>query len=159
MSKCAIALGSNLGESLNILENAISSLINIQGIDLITRSSWYQTKPIGPPQPDYINGCIIIETNLNPEELLVKLLEIEQEFGRIRRIRWDARSLDLDIIFYENLIINTPQLEIPHPRMRERAFVLVPLTEIAPDWIDPITNLTIAQLLEKIDIVGVNKLH
>lgn len=144
---CAIALGSNLGDSLTILNNAVDKITNTVGIDLISRSTWHKTKPIGPPQPDYLNGCITIKTNVLPEDLLRCLLDIEQEFGRERKERWGARTLDLDIILYGDLIIDTPTLEIPHPRMRERLFVLMPLTEIASNWVDPVTKLTISQLL------------
>jgi 2-amino-4-hydroxy-6-hydroxymethyldihydropteridine diphosphokinase len=144
---CAIALGSNLGDSLKILNNAVDKIANTTGIDLISRSTWHKTKPIGSPQPDYLNGCITIKTRLLPEDLLGCLLYIEQEFGRERGERWGARTLDLDIILYGDSIIHSATLEIPHPRMRERLFVLMPLTEIASNWVDPVTKLTISQLL------------
>jgi 2-amino-4-hydroxy-6-hydroxymethyldihydropteridine diphosphokinase len=142
----AIALGSNLGNSQQILLDAVEAIASTKQIKLIACSNWHQTKPIGPPQPDYINGCAIINTSLTPEKLLQCLLDIEQQFGRERKIRWGARTLDLDLILYGDLILNTPHLQIPHPRMRERPFVLIPLAEIAPDWVEPVTGLTIAQL-------------
>lgn len=148
--KSAIALGSNLGDSFTILQQACATLAKTENIELISRSSWYKTKPIGPPQPDYLNGCVVVKTSLSPLQLLNCLGKIEQKFGRERKIRWGARTLDLDIILYDDLILNTPQLEIPHPRMRERAFVLNPLAEIAPDWIEPVTGETILQLNQKI---------
>ena len=153
----AIALGSNLGESMNTLNSAITSLTKISGITVSTYSSWYQTKPIGPSQPDYINGCALLEVELEPHQLLKTLLEIEQEFGRKRIQHWGPRTLDLDLILYENLVLDTPDLIIPHPRMRERAFVLVPLAEIAPNWIDPVTQNYILQLLEKVDSTEIKK--
>ena len=143
----AIALGSNLGNSQQIVLDAVKMIANYPQIKLVACSHWHQTKPIGPPQPDYINGCIIVNTTISPEKLLQILLEIEQQFGRERTIRWGARTLDLDIILYDNLILNSPQLQIPHPRMRERAFVLVPLAQIAPNWIEPVTQATVSQLL------------
>ena len=143
----AIALGSNLGNSQQILIGAVETIANTKGIEVIDCSSWHQTKAIGPPQPDYINGCITINTSLGPQTLLKCLLDIEQQFGRERKIRWGARTLDLDLILYGDLIMDTPDLQIPHPRMRERAFVLVPLAQIAGDWVDPVTKLTISQLL------------
>lgn len=146
---CAIALGSNLGDSLKTLEESIQVLNNKPNVKLLFQSSWYKTKPIGPPQPDYINGCVIIQTSLKPKVLLRTLLDIEQKFGRVRKERWGARTLDLDIILYEELILNCPDLEIPHPRMRERAFVIIPLAEICPDWIDPITKLSVIELKQK----------
>ena len=147
---CAIALGSNLGESKNILEEAIKQIQSNPEIELLKTSSFYKTKPIGPPQPDYLNGCIIIQTTIEPEELLNLLLKIEKKFGRQRTEKWGARTLDLDIIFYHNLIIDIHHLQIPHPLMRQRPFVLVPLIEIAPQWQDPLTGLTITQLHNKL---------
>ena len=154
--KTAIALGSNLGDSLSILENALLELAKTPGITLINHSSWYQTKPIGPPQPDYLNGCAILQVELTPLELLQQLLDIEKQFNRIRRERWGPRTLDLDIILYGDLILETATLEIPHPRMRERAFVLVPLAEIAPDWIEPVSKKAIADLLKQVNCTGVS---
>jgi ADP-ribose pyrophosphatase len=156
--KCAIALGSNLGDSLAILEGALSGLAQTPAIAPIARSSWYKTAPVGPPQPDYINGCAILEVRLTPQDLLETLLEIEKQFGRVRRERWGPRTLDLDLLLFNDRILETPALQIPHPRMRERAFVLVPLAEIAADWIDPVTGLAIAQLLETVDCSGVHPL-
>ena len=147
--KSAIALGSNLGDSSTNLEQACIALDNSHGINIIARSSWYQTKPIGPPQPDYLNGCVLVKTILSPEDLLNNLQRIEDNFGRQRKIKWGARTLDLDIILYDDLIIQKSNLQIPHPYMRERAFVLEPLTEIAPDWIDPVTGQSIKNLSQK----------
>ncbi|ELR99569.1 2-amino-4-hydroxy-6-hydroxymethyldihydropteridine pyrophosphokinase [Gloeocapsa sp. PCC 73106] len=154
----AIALGSNLGESISILENALVELNHTPGITLVSRSSWYQTKPIGPPQPDYINGCALLDVELTPKALLDTLLNIEAKAGRIRREKWGPRTLDLDLLLYGNLILNTPTLEIPHPRMKERAFVLVPLAEIAPDWLEPVSQKAIALLVEQVDCTGVSLL-
>jgi 2-amino-4-hydroxy-6-hydroxymethyldihydropteridine diphosphokinase len=154
----AIALGSNLGDSRAILEEAISILAATPGITLLARSSWYQTLAVGPPQPDYINGCALVQVTLPPQVLLETLLAIESQKGRIRTERWGARSLDLDLLLYDDLILDTPTLTIPHPRMRERAFVLVPLVEIAPNWIDPVTGKAIAELVKAVDCTGVRKL-
>ncbi len=153
--KCALALGSNLGNSLNILENSLQVLANVPGIDLIATSSWYQTVPIGPPQPDYLNGCAVLEVQQQPEELLTILQAIELQFGRVRQEKWAARTLDLDILLYEDLIINTPKLTIPHLHLQDRAFVLVPLAEIAPNWIEPVSKKAIAQLAKEVDCTGV----
>jgi 2-amino-4-hydroxy-6-hydroxymethyldihydropteridine diphosphokinase len=147
----AIALGSNLGNSFEILEDALQILSTTPGIILERRSPWYVNPPIGPPQPDYLNGCAIATTNLSPHELLAILQNIERQFGRIRTEHWGARTLDLDLILYGDLILNTPDLQIPHPRMRERAFVLFPLAKIAPDWIEPISQLSIKELLTRVD--------
>ena len=155
MSKTAIALGSNLGDSITILENSLTVINSTPGINLEAVSSWYRTKPIGLPQPDYLNGCAILNVRQTPEELLALLQAIELQFGRVRNEKWGARTLDLDIILYDDLIINTSNLTIPHPRMHERAFVLVPLAQIAADWQEPRTGKAIAQLAEKIDTSGV----
>lgn len=155
---CAIALGSNLGDSRAILEAALETLAATPDITLKARSSWYQTKAIGPPQPDYLNGCALLQVQTSPQQLLETLLGIEAQFGRIRRERWGPRSLDLDLLLYDDLILETPTLHLPHPRMRERAFVLVPLAQIAPDWIEPVSGIAIAQLLQAVDCSGVHRI-
>ena len=156
-TQVAIALGSNLGESLATLENAIQTLAKTDGIILTSYSSWYTTKPVGPPQPNYLNGCALLKVELNPQELLKTLLSIEQKFGRVRKEHWGARTLDLDLILYGDLILDTPNLQIPHPRMRERAFVLVPLAEIAPNWLEPVSNKKIIELLKEVDCSGISQ--
>ncbi|MBE9127204.1 2-amino-4-hydroxy-6-hydroxymethyldihydropteridine diphosphokinase [Coleofasciculus sp. LEGE 07092] len=157
-TQSAIALGSNLGDSLAILEAAIETLAQISDITLTAKSSWYKTAPIGPPQPDYLNGCALLEVQLTPQELIETLLGIEKRFGRLRRERWGPRILDIDLLLFDDLILETPNLQIPHPRMRERAFVLVPLAEIAPDWVEPVSGQAIAQLLQGLDCSGVHRM-
>ncbi|MBW4603585.1 MAG: 2-amino-4-hydroxy-6-hydroxymethyldihydropteridine diphosphokinase [Calothrix sp. FI2-JRJ7] len=147
----AIALGSNIGDSHTILLGAIDAIAQTPGIRLISQSSLYRTKAVGPPQPDYLNGCVLLQVEMIPELLLEVLLKIENKFGRLRGERWGARTLDLDILLYSDQIIETPKLQIPHPRMRERAFVLVPLVEIAPDWVDPVSGLTIKELIKDVN--------
>ena len=156
--KCAIALGSNLGESLNILETTITLLSQYPSLELINCSPWYRTTPIGPPQPDYLNGCAILETSLTPEDLLQSLLAIEQKFGRIRQEQWGPRTLDLDLLLYDDLILDTPNLTIPHPLMLDRAFVLVPFADIAATWVHPITKKTIQEHLNGLNCEGVKPL-
>lgn len=154
----AIALGSNLGNSRAILEDALQILAQTPGISLQAQSSWYQTQAIGPPQPDYLNGCALLHVQILPQALLKTLLAIEAKFGRVRRERWGPRTLDLDLLLYDDVILDTPTLQLPHPRMGERAFVLVPLAEIAPDWVDPMTGKAIAQLAQAVDCSGVHRL-
>ena len=156
--QCAIALGSNLGNSRAILEAALATLAATPNINLQARSSWYQTTAVGPPQPDYINGCAILHVQKPPQILLETLLKIEAQFGRVRQERWGARSLDLDLLLYDDLILDTPTLQLPHPRMKERAFVLVPLAEIAPDWVEPVSGCAIAELIQAVDCSGVHRL-
>lgn len=147
----AIALGSNMGDCRAILADAIATLAHTPGISVIAKSSWYITKAIGPPQPDYFNGCAILQTALHPQILLENLLKIEQKFGRVRQEPWGPRTLDLDLLLYDDLILHTPTLEIPHPRMRQRAFVLVPLAEIAPDWVEPVSGCFIKDLVKEVN--------
>jgi len=155
---CAVALGSNLGDSVHILSQAIATLAQHPHLHLQAVSPWYQTVPVGgPPQPDYLNGCATFTTLLTPLLLLDTLLQTEQQFGRVRRERWGPRSLDLDLLFYAEQIIDLPRLTVPHPRMRDRAFVLVPLADIAPHWRDPVTNKTVAQLVARVDRSGVQQ--
>jgi 2-amino-4-hydroxy-6-hydroxymethyldihydropteridine diphosphokinase len=155
---CAIALGSNLGNSRRILESALQTLAECPEISLISHSSFYQTAPVGPPQPDYLNACALLSTRLAPRELLHTLLAVEQAFGRVRRERWGPRSLDIDLLFYGDYILTEPDLQIPHPRLRERAFVLVPLAEIAPHWRDPVTGQSVQALCDAINSAGVKRL-
>ena len=149
--RCAIGLGANLGDPVFTLNAAIEALSETPGMTVIARSSWYVTRPVGPPQPNYINGCVVIETQREPHEVLKILLEIENQFGRVREVRWGARTLDLDLLLYDDRIITSPDLEVPHPRMCARAFVLVPLAEIAPDWEHPVSNFAIESLRQMVD--------
>lgn len=154
-TQVAIALGSNLGDSRSVLEGALAVLARMPQISLQARSRWYQTTAIGPPQPDYLNGCALLQVSWSPTELLTALLAIESQFGRVRRQRWEPRLLDLDLLLYDDLILDTPTLQLPHPRMHERAFVLVPLAEIAPNWREPVSGNLIAQLVQTVDCSGV----
>lgn len=156
--RAAIGMGSNLGDSLQTLESALTTLANVAAIDLEARSHWYVTAPVGPPQPDFLNGCALLATTLTPQALLATLLEIEQQFGRVRQERWGPRSLDLDLLLFDDLVLETATLTLPHPRMSERAFVLVPLAEIAPDWVEPVSGKAIADLVQGVDCSGVRRL-
>ena len=156
--RSAVALGSNIGDSQAILEAAIETLVQTPGILLEARSSWYQTKAVGPQQPDYLNGCVTLQVEMLPQQLLEALLGIEQQFGRVRQERWGPRTLDLDLLLYDDLIVDTSNLQIPHPRMRDRAFVLVPLAEIASDWVEPVSGCVIKELLKEVDCSDVHLL-
>ncbi|WP_267384230.1 2-amino-4-hydroxy-6-hydroxymethyldihydropteridine diphosphokinase [Cyanobacterium sp. uoEpiScrs1] len=154
--QCAVALGSNLGNSFNILEETIHIFRQLSEVYLKSYSHWYETVPIGPPQPNYLNGCAILETYLAPDKLLEILFKIEQQWGRVHRERWGPRTLDLDLLLYGDLILETDILTVPHPHMTRRGFVLVPLAEISPHWVHPVSKKKIIQLLDKVDCSGVN---
>ncbi len=156
--QCAIALGSNLGDSAAILSGALTALDQQAEIELVEQSPLYRTAPVGPPQPDYLNACAILQTTLAAPELMQRLLEVEAWFGRVRRERWGARHLDLDLLLYGDQIIQTEVVQVPHPRFRERAFVLVPLGDVAADWTDPVTGRAIADLVKAVDCSGVYRL-
>lgn len=160
LQQVAIALGSNLGDSRDTLEQALEALNACESVRLIRRSSWYRSAPIGPVQPDYVNGCALLEVALAPEALLDVLQATENRFGRVRAERWGPRTLDLDLILYGPQRIATDRLEVPHPRMAERAFVLLPLAEIAADWIDPVSGRPVGELAAALsDHGGVERLE
>ena len=153
--KAVVALGSNLGDRFNFLQNAVIE-INAISENRVTRiSSVYETLPVGgPAQDNYLNAVISLETSLNAEELLLKLLIIELNLGRERTTTWGPRTIDLDLINFENQSINSPNLVLPHPRAHERFFVMKPWVEI-----DPAANLRdtrIEEILKKLDCTGVN---
>ncbi|MHC4985175.1 MAG: 2-amino-4-hydroxy-6-hydroxymethyldihydropteridine diphosphokinase [Planctomycetota bacterium] len=149
-----IALGGNLGDRAAILAAAVQRIGELDGVTVTKQSSMIETDPVGPAgQPDYLNGCIEIETTLSARELLARLQEIETALGRDRRgePRWGARSCDLDILLMGELIVDTPELTIPHPRLHERAFALQPLAEIAPGAMHPGFGKSAAQLLAELE--------
>lgn len=157
VKRVAIALGSNVGDSPTILKSALDILDHTPGIALEAKSHCYRTVAVGPPQPDVLNACALLSTTLEPQDLLNTLLQIEAKFGRVRRERWGPRSLDLDLLLFDDRILQQPGLQIPHPRMNQRAFVLVPLAEIAADWVEPVSGKAIAELLQQVDCSGVKE--
>lgn len=150
MVKAYLGLGSNIGDRAHQLQQAIRIIDQYQYIDVTSISPIYETEPVGyTDQPQFLNLCIEIETTLDPQELLKRCLETEEALHRVRKIRWGPRRLDVDILLYGNEIIEEDNLIIPHPRMAERAFVLIPLNDIASKHIEPrsqklIENLVIA---------------
>jgi 2-amino-4-hydroxy-6-hydroxymethyldihydropteridine diphosphokinase len=128
-----VALGSNLGERLANLQEAVERLGQTAGIRVLRTSRVYETDPVGPPQPDYLNAVVMVETLLSARELLEACLSVERAMGRERGERWGPRTIDLDVLSYGQEDIDEPGLVIPHPRMHERAFVLAPLLELEAD--------------------------
>ena len=150
-----IALGANLpsrfGTPLQTLEVAVRE-IESKVLKIVRRSRWYRSEPVPVSSQDwYINGVISVETELGPEALLALLHEIEDQFGRERGERNAARVLDLDLVAYGRLVrVGEGAPEVPHPRMHERAFVLLPMVDIAPDWLHPVTGIPLAELVKAI---------
>jgi 2-amino-4-hydroxy-6-hydroxymethyldihydropteridine diphosphokinase len=143
----ALALGSNLGDRRAHLNWAVDRLA--AHLTDLRLSSILETEPVDvpDPQPPYLNAVVVGKTDLSPDMLMQKLLDLEREQGRTRPALRAPRTLDLDLILYGDLILNTPALTVPHPRFRDRRFVLAPLAELAPDWRDPVTGNSIAALL------------
>jgi 2-amino-4-hydroxy-6-hydroxymethyldihydropteridine diphosphokinase len=129
-----VALGANLGDAEATVRAAIAALGRLPDTQLVAASSLYRTAPVGvpEPQPDYINAVARVATTLPPEALLDELLALEARFGRIRPYRWAPRALDLDLLLYGAVVLDTPRLTLPHPRLHRRAFVLEPLLELDP---------------------------
>lgn len=150
MGLAAIALGSNLtsqfgGRERN-LQTAVQRLRDFGEVKAI--SPFYDTEPVGYlDQPRFLNGALILETSLTPLELMQTLLAIEREMGRERIVAKGPRVIDLDLLFYDNCVMNTPELTLPHPEMHNRRFVLEPLVGIAEDWVHPVLGLTVAEML------------
>jgi len=135
MTKAVISLGSNLGDREANIKFALNSIAEISDIQIVKTSSIYESEPVGGiDQASFLNAVVVVETNLNPNDLLENLQTIENLAGRTREIKWGPRTLDLDIIDIEGFVSNTEKLQVPHPRALERKFVLQPLAEIYPNW-------------------------
>jgi 2-amino-4-hydroxy-6-hydroxymethyldihydropteridine diphosphokinase len=159
MADALIALGGNVGDVRSTFQKAIANICGMAQAALRARSSDYATPPWGDEeQPPFINACIEIETALDPHALLFTLHKIESRFGRdrARERRWGPRPLDLDLIAYDDVAMQTPELTLPHPRAFERAFVLVPLAEIAPDRV--IAGRQVASALAQLSTQGIERL-
>lgn len=156
MTIAYISLGSNMGDKVQSLQQAVTLLNSHEQIDVLKSSSVYDTDPVGYEDQDlFMNIVVEVKTTLSAAQLLIACQEIEQELKRVRIVRWGPRTMDLDIILFGQEVIETETLSIPHPRMHERGFVLVPLAEIAPTENHPIQNITVSQLLGQVGGEGV----
>ncbi len=155
-----IGLGTNLGDRIENLRQGVKLLDAEKEIVLLNISAVYETDPVGGPvQGPYLNACAEINTALPPEELLTRMLAIEDKLGRVRGERWGPRLIDLDLLVYEERIIETEFLQLPHPRMEERDFVIVPLNDIAPGLIFPGLEKSVKEILANRDIGSDIKLY
>lgn len=149
MKKAYIGLGSNLGEREHLIRSAAEHLNLTPGTELVRVSSLYDTKPVGDlEQPDYLNAVALVLTELDARRLLWNMLLIESKLGRSRKRRWEPRPIDLDLLFYQDEVVDEPGLKVPHPEAHKRAFVLVPMSELAPNMVHPVLGKTMAELLK-----------
>jgi 2-amino-4-hydroxy-6-hydroxymethyldihydropteridine diphosphokinase len=148
-----IALGANLGDRARNIHTALARLSQTEGVSLLKFSTLIETPPVGGPagSPPYLNGAAVLQTSLGAHALLRRLLEIERELGRERRVKWEPRLIDLDLLLYSQQILSSQDLVVPHPLMHERRFVLQPLAEIAPDLVHPVLQMTVGGLFEHLD--------
>jgi 2-amino-4-hydroxy-6-hydroxymethyldihydropteridine diphosphokinase len=150
-ARVAVALGSNLGDRASTLAAAVAALSPI--LESPRCSPWYDTEPVGVgPQPRFLNGVVVGETTLTLHAFFHQLMTIEARLGRVRPFWGAPRTIDLDLVLFGDQVVREVDLVVPHPRFRERAFVLQPLADVAPEWRDPVSGRTVAQLL--IDLVG-----
>ena len=152
-----VALGANLGDPMAQVEAARAALAALDGTQLVASSHWYRTRAIGPgEQPDYINGVVKLQTRLAPLALLHAMQAIEQKHGRQREVRWGARTLDLDLLLYQDVAMETTELTLPHPHLQERNFVVYPLADVAPDLILP-SGVEVNLLRDKLGREGLER--
>lgn len=152
MAKSLLSLGSNLGDSKALISDALEDINRTEGVTVLKQSSLYITKPVGfLDQDDFVNAAALVETSLDAHELLKAMQSLEQKYKRVRLFKDGPRTLDIDIIAYDDVVMNTDDLILPHPRMHERAFVLSPLNEIVPDYQVSLHNKNISELYEALD--------
>jgi 2-amino-4-hydroxy-6-hydroxymethyldihydropteridine diphosphokinase len=156
MSIVTLALGTNLGDRFGNLQAALAALPPV--VSMLEQSPVYETPPWGvTDQPAFLNMVVKGKTRKDPQNLLKYLKHLEIQLGRLPSIRYGPRKIDIDLLFYDTLIVNTAELTIPHPSLHERAFVLVPLADLSPDFIHPVLGKTIRQLLAVVDTTGVER--
>ena len=152
MTKSYVGIGSNLGEREFLIRKAVEGLRELPRTAVIQVSSLYDTDPVGEiEQPAFLNAVVRIETELEGRELLWHLLLLERRMGRVRTQRWGPRSIDLDLLFHGDEVIEEPDLRVPHPEAHRRAFVLLPLLELDPDFVHPESGESVRKLVRKLD--------
>lgn len=151
--RALISLGSNLGDRQAALDKAVALLAETGDVDLIARSRWRETRPVGGPkdQPPFLNGAVVVQTSRSPEELFDTLARIENRLGRTRHQRWGPRTIDLDLLLCDQAVITSANVVIPHPRMAWRRFVLEPAADIAPEMVHPLLGWSMARLLDHLN--------
>lgn len=156
MATALISLGSNLGDRKTTLDAAVESLRTTAGIEEVMVSSYRETAPVGgpPDQPQFLNAAARLKTSLTPRQLLVEMQRIEKELGRVRTVHWGPRTMDLDLLLYDDVVSDEPDLIVPHPLLAERGFVLEPGAEVAGDLVHPKLQRTIEQLREQLASAG-----
>ncbi len=151
MNSVYIAFGSNIGDRYVAVSDAFK-LIEESGMKILLKSQIIETEPYGyEDQPPFINGALLVETELSCREVLTNLLAIEKELGRVRKFKWGPRIIDLDIIFFNEEIYDEEDLKVPHPDMKNRIFVLKPLKDICPEYIHPVFKKSVAEILEELN--------
>ncbi len=155
MARVYLGLGSNLGDRLSFLRNAVSRIAGLPATRVVEASGVYESEPFGVrDQPDFLNAVIAIETAMGPDELHRQMKAIERSVGRKPGQKWGPREIDIDILFFQSEIIRTAELTIPHPGAARRKFVLEPLKELSPEFLDPETGRSVVELLQQCDDNG-----
>jgi 2-amino-4-hydroxy-6-hydroxymethyldihydropteridine diphosphokinase len=151
MNRVCIAFGSNIGDRYGAVSDAFK-LIEENGMKILLKSQIIETEPYGyEDQPSFINGALLVETELSCREVLTRLLAIEKDLGSVRKFKWGPRIIDLDIIFFNEEIYDEEDLKVPHPDMKNRIFVLKPLNDICPGYVHPIFKKSVAEMLEELE--------
>lgn len=160
MPLAAIGIGSSLGDRPGTIRRAVDLLAFLDKTSVLAVSDLYETDPVGGVAKNlFTNACVLIDTLISPRELVQELLAIEKKLGRTRDAKWEDRTCDLDLLLYNESVLEDPECTVPHPYMTQRAFVMIPLVQIAPDMVHPIYNLTVAELTRTLSAVELAAVH